>query len=293
MKTLKPFIQRHPLLTYYILTFVISWGGLFVIGGPSKTSPGTSWQSDPRLPLMIFAMLGGPSIASVLLTSLVSGKKGWRDLRSGLFRWQVGARWYVVALLAAPLVYTAVHFALSLASPTYLPVIFTSTDKASLLLTSVVAGIVVGFCEELGWTGFAIPTMLQRYSIRTTGLTTGMLWGAWHLLTNDLWIGDTYAGNLSLAFFWIATGVSLLVGQLLAYRLLMVWVYERTRSLLVATLMHASLVVCTFIFGAQATGTAFLVYAFVLAGAWWIVVGAVGVAHRGHRRQEGWSSGVA
>jgi hypothetical protein len=40
-------------------------------------------------------------------------------------------------------------------------------------------------------------------------------------------------------------GVSLLVGQWPAYRVLMVWVYDRTGSLLVAMLMHARLSACT------------------------------------------------
>jgi hypothetical protein len=35
MTTTKAFIVRHPVLTYFALTFAISWGGvLLVIGGP-------------------------------------------------------------------------------------------------------------------------------------------------------------------------------------------------------------------------------------------------------------------
>ena len=52
----------------------------------------------------------------------------------------------------------------------------------------------------------------------------------------------------------------LLVGQLPAYRVLMVWVYDRTGSLLVAMLMHASLTACTLILTPSATGVAFLTW---------------------------------
>ncbi|HEY0601991.1 MAG TPA: CPBP family intramembrane glutamic endopeptidase [Herpetosiphonaceae bacterium] len=281
MKTSKTFITQHPLLSYYFLTFVISWGGLLVIGGPGETDSGTVWQSDPRLPLMILAMLGGPSVAGLLLTSLVSGKTGVRDLGSRLLRWHVDGRWYAIAFLTAPLVYTAVHATLALTDPVYLPTILVTSDKTAMLLSSIAAGLGVGLFEEIGWTGFAIPQLRRRYGVFTTGLIAGVVWGAWHLLTNDLWIGDSYAGGLSLALFWTATGVSLLVGQLLAYRVLMVWVYDRTGSLLVALLMHASLVVCTFIFGARATGAAYLTYVFVLAASWWIVVGVVAMVNHG------------
>jgi uncharacterized protein len=281
MMTNKTFLKQNLVLSYFALTFAISWGGLLAIGGPGGTSSDTAWQSDPRLPLMILAMLGGPSVAGILLTALVYGRSGLRELFSRLLKWRVGAFWYVVALLTAPLVYTAVHLALSLVSPVYLPTLLTTTDKPSLLLSAVTAGLGVAFFEELGWTGFALPELRRRYSVFTTGLVVGVLWGAWHLLTNDLWISDSYAGSLPHLLFLTATGLSLLVGQLLAFRVLMVWVYERTQSLLVATLMHASLVFCTFVFGATATGANYLTYVFVLAAVWWMVVVVVAVLNKG------------
>jgi hypothetical protein len=65
-----------------------------------------------------------------------------------------------------------------------------------------------------------------------TGLLIGLPWWAWHLLA-DFWGGARY-GELYLlhALLWGAA--------LPAYRVLMTWVYERTYSLLIAVLMHAS-----------------------------------------------------
>lgn len=75
---------------------------------------------------------------------------------------------------------------------------------------------------------------------------------------------------------FVITSVLLgLVGQLTAYRVLLVWVYDRTGSLPVVILMHASLSACTFILGPSATGAALLAYGFVQAAAWWVIVAAV------------------
>ena len=41
--------------------------------------------------------------------------------------------------------------------PEFLPRIFTSADKASLVLFGVAMGLMAGVFEELGWTGFACP----------------------------------------------------------------------------------------------------------------------------------------
>jgi hypothetical protein len=134
-----------------------------------------------------------------------------------------------------------------------------------------------------------VPTLLGlRYSVLSTGLIVGVLWGAWHLLGNDIWASVATAGDLSLALFVVLRGLSLLVGQLLAYRVLMVWVYERTNgSLLLAILMHASFAACTFILNAMAgpgamSGSSLLTCDLVLAAAMWIVVGVVAVANGGH-----------
>jgi uncharacterized protein len=63
---------------------------------------------------------------------------------------------------------------------------------------------------------------------------------------------------------------------------LMVWVYDRTESLLVAMLMHASLIPSIFyVLTPPATGWAFVTYNLVLALALWTVVAAVALANGG------------
>ena len=184
MTTIKAFITKHPVATYFAITFAVSWGGLLlVIGGP-RGIPGTPEQFETLLPFAVLAMLAGPSVAGIVLTGLVYGRAGFREVLSRLLMWRVGARWYAVALLTAPLVFTAVLLALSLTSPVFLPGILTTSDKASLLLSGIAGALVVGFCEELGWTGFAVPRLRLRYGVFATGLIVGVLWGAWHYLGN-------------------------------------------------------------------------------------------------------------
>jgi membrane protease YdiL (CAAX protease family) len=275
VSAVKAFLTRHPASIYFTLTFAISWGGLLVLGGLRGLSA-TTWQSDPRLPFFVLAMLAGPSVSGLLLTGVVSGRAGLRDLLAGLLRFRVGARWYAVALLTAPVVFGAVHFVLSFASPAFFPRIVTTSDAVPLLLFGIAGAVAVGFFEELGWTGFAIPAVRRYHGAIATALIVGVPWGAWHLLTNDVWIATTYSGGLSSGSFVILNGLSLVVGQLPAYRVLMVWVHDRTGSLLIAMLMHASLSACTFILGPEkVAGLALVAYTFALAAAWWIVVALV------------------
>jgi uncharacterized protein len=283
MKAIKAFIKRHPLLSYFALAFAISWGSmLFAVGlGPGGFSA-TPQQVQMAVPYAVPAMILGPSVASILLTGLLFGRAGLCEFRSRLLRWRVGARWYAVALLTAPLSIMAVLLALSLLSPEFLPRIFTASDKPILFLMGNAVGLVAGIFEELGWTGFAVPTLLRLpYGVLSTGLIVGVLWGAWHFFVN-FWGSGVTSGELSLAIFLPVWLLGTLVGSLTAYRVLMVWVYERTGSLLVAMLMHVSLATFTFILTPPLGGAPYWVIGFAYAAALWVVVAAVAVAQGGH-----------
>lgn len=216
-------------------------------------------------------MLLGPSLAGLLAAGLTSGRAGIRDLFSGLRRWRVSARWYAVALLTAPLSTAAVLLLLSRFSSGFPAALSAADDKIALVTMWLVSGLLVGFFEELGWTGFAIPRMRIKHGIFTTGLLVGLLWGAWHFLVN--WELDTFSGALPLAIL-----LARLFAWLPAYRVLMVWVYDRTESLLVVMLMHASLVATIGILDPVLTGEKLLIFLLVKAAVLWIMVAALAAA---------------
>jgi membrane protease YdiL (CAAX protease family) len=284
MSTIKTFVTRQPVAAYFALTFGISWGGALLAIGGSGGMRGTTPTSDPRFVYALMAMLAGPSVTGILLTALVYGRPGFREFRSRLLKWCVGANWYAAALLTAPLLLTATLFTLSLTSPAFLPGIFMTDTKASLLLVSAAVGLSAGVFEELGWTGFAIPTLRRRYGVLATGLIVGIWWSAWHLLPN-VWSRRAASGELAVSVFLAATAFGVFVGYLTAFRVLMVWVYDRTESLFVAMLMHVSITASLLILNPlDISGAHLLAYSFALAIAVWVIVGVVAVVSNGQLR---------
>lgn len=282
--SLRAFIQRHPVVSFYALAFAISWGGLLVVIGVTGGLPATPEQFAEQIGFTVPGMLLGPSVAGILMTAIVSGRAGFGELRSRLLRWRVGVRWYVVALVTAPLLFLVVYTALSLSSSVFVPSLFTASDKLPVLLTGLMSALLVGVCEELGWTGFATPQLRRRHSVLATGIITGALWAMWHVATIRVWPGVALSGEMPVPLFVALASALVLVGQLPAYRVLMVWVYDRTGSLLVAILMHTSLTFATFVLGPAAiSGSSLLIMDIVLGAAWWLVVAAVLVANRGRR----------
>jgi uncharacterized protein len=272
MTAIKGFIKSHPVLTYLALTFAISWGGmlLLILAGASGGIPMLAW-------------VAGPPVAGILLTGFLYGREGFRDLLRRMTRWRVGARWYAVALLTTPLYLTAILLTFSLSSPELHPRILTTSDKASLLLFGIGWGLVGGgLLEELGWTGFAVPTLLrQRYGVLATGLLVGVPWAVLHFLA-FFYLGRPSAA-IPLAIF-VPLDFFISVVGLLAYRVLMVWVYDRSgESMLVAMLMHASYTACALILTPLAlAGVAFLAVTFAGAAVLWVFVAAVAVSNGGH-----------
>ena len=268
MRKTDDFIKIHAVPIYFALAFAISWGAMLILAGPH----GIPAPADQRVMLAMMMPLG-PSIAGLLLTGLVSGRIGFRELGYRLLKWKVDARWYAVAILTAPLSTVVVLLVFLLFSSAFAPSILTSGDKVSLILLGTGGGLMVGFCEELGWTGFAISRMRLRYGLITTGLILGLLWGLWHFLM--FWESDSFSGSLTLALL-----LARLFSWLPAYRILMVWVYDRTKSLLVVMLMHVSLVVTSIIINPSLVGGEGLAFILVRAVVIWMIVVVVAMSNR-------------
>ena len=281
MKKIQGFVRRYPVLCFYILTFAFAWGGvLMVIGGPGNI-PGTTAQTEALLGPVMLAWFAGPSVSSIVITALADGKTGLRALGSRLAKWRVGIHWYAVALLAGPLIDLLALLLYSLFYPGHLPKIVTSPDKLSVLLFGIIAGLVGGgFLEELGWTGFAVYHLRPRRSALQTALIVGVLWGAVHF-SFVFWMSGSMIGTIPLETFFIVRAVDILLGGLPAFRVLMLWVYDRTSSLPVIMLMHAMLSASMLILAPEnISDVPFIVFCLFSSATRWIIVAVVAGLHR-------------
>ena len=80
---------------------------------------------------------------------------------------------------------------------------------------------------------------------------------------------------------------------LVAFRVLMVWAYDRSGSLLVAILMHTSLTASTLILGAGIAGVPLMTFDLIWAAALCAVVAAVAVVNGGHLSRQALRKRVA
>jgi uncharacterized protein len=86
------------------------------------------------------------------------------------------------------------------------------------LQTLLLTAVIFGGQEEPGWRGFALPRLEQRHTPLVATLLLGLGWGIWHV---PLYGPAGFVVPLVLAFYYT-------------------WLYNKTRSVLLCILLHAS-----------------------------------------------------
>lgn len=216
-------VSRNPVLSYFALTFTISWTGALAVAAPHLIR----LQPLPKMTgiLMFPVMLLGPSFAGIVLTRVVDGHSGLRGLLRRMFQARVPATWYTTLLIPPVLVLSVLLFLERLVSPVFAP---------NLFFLGVLFGVPAGFLEEIGWMGYAFPKMRSQSSWLASSIVLGLLWALWHLPVINYLGTATPHGAYWLRFF-LAFALALT-----AMRVLIAWIYTKTKSVLLAQLMHVS-----------------------------------------------------
>jgi membrane protease YdiL (CAAX protease family) len=240
----KRLVIDHPLVAFFILAFLGGWAvllptvlfesgfGLIPIGLPA---PAVMLSFIP-------AAMAGPALAAFVVTSMVEGKEGTRKLlRRRILRWRVGVHWYLIAVFGIPLVYfVAASLLLGMAPLNSLiehwPLLFTT-----YLPKVVMVFLIVSLWEEIGWMGFALPRLQDRYGPLMASVVLGVLWALWHLpayFNSTQVVADKVGlGELDRLLYLLP----LLILLAISTRVVMTWLFNRAMgSVIVVTLFHAA-----------------------------------------------------
>jgi membrane protease YdiL (CAAX protease family) len=165
--------------------------------------------------------LFGPMIAALIAARVEAGRGGVGAFWRSIWKWRVSPIWYVVALGLPAAGYVVVRGVYGLFVPDAGPWLFPPADAQH-----VAAMIIAPIGEEIGWRGFAIPRLQQRYSRLTAAVILGALWGVWHLMM----------------YLMIGTPTPILVASILFLipgSVMFSWIYNRSGgSAFMAILAH-------------------------------------------------------
>ena len=220
---MRTWIARKPLLSFYILAILISWGYWFyMIASGQHVGRGSAASHFPGLL--------GPLLAAFIVTGLTQGRAGLADLGRRMLL--PGKHWQRNLLLAlSPLLLGACTFAgLALCGQPW-PTAAGFAEYPGLPQGLSLAGVVLmvlfvgSYGEEAGWRGFALDPLLAQYGNFRGTLLLALLWLIWHLplfILNEAmrelpgpmligWILGLSAGAFVLSQLYLASGRSILI----------------------------------------------------------------------------------
>jgi len=219
---MKAWIQKHPLISFFSLTYVIAFGTTFTY---IALYPG---ESSQRWSLDWFLNAFSPTISALILAWIIGGSHEVKRLLSGFTRWNVGLRWYFAAafLFLGPLAFALIYGALGNPVPGIQP-----GTTLSMIFGQLLFNLFSGpLAEEAGWRGFALPHLQSRYNALTSSLILGIIWCFWHLPLFFLPGASQQAIPFPIYLLLVVT-----------LGIYFTWLYNNTRgSLIITVLAHFS-----------------------------------------------------
>lgn len=163
------------LTLFFIITFGWSWG-LWLF--PILNSLGFN---IPEFLLMLSMSANfGPLIGAVVVTSLISGKEGIKDLIKRGWDVSFNKIWLLPILFLVPLIAFFTMIIVIVFEGSWILTYTTSWSMFfPILLMIFFTGGSLG--EEYGWRGFVIDRFQSKWSALVSSLILGVIWGIWHL----------------------------------------------------------------------------------------------------------------
>jgi CAAX protease family protein len=226
----KAIVKRQPLFSLYIILFVLGWSGLIL---QVLNSQGLlSMPSALSAFVQIFTGWA-PGIAAVLVTAILTGRAGVRDLLRRFLIWRVGLQWYMIALFLIAVIILGgigLHLLFGGVTPTIPAAGSSWVNTGFVFVVFIVLGVLLN-TEEIAWRGFALPRLQARYGVLLAGLLLVIPEVGLHI---PLFFDKTNPFFQTVGIYWFSAFSVAMV-------FVFIFVFNKTKgSLLIVTLMHAS-----------------------------------------------------
>jgi membrane protease YdiL (CAAX protease family) len=219
--------RTRSLLAFFLLTFFVTWTIWIAVWAISRGGeyPGSG------LPMLVFYIgVFAPGLVALWLTHRHEGRAGAVALLRRLVQWRVGLRWYAFALgymAAIELAAALIHRIATGEWPRF------GTEPLYLMLAATIAStLFFGQAgEEVGWRGYALPRLAERFGLAGASIVLGIIWAAWHLPLFFIPGIETTGQSFPLYLVGV-TALSVAIA----------WLYAQTNgSLSLTMLMHAAI----------------------------------------------------
>lgn len=211
-----------------IVFLIVTFGLMYVSHGLIAFLLQATTIEWDNFPLNLLGIVGGgaPAFAALFVVYKMYNEEEKKAYWNHVYLFRVPWFWWVVALLS-PLIIGVIANVVYHGGWWY-----PDLEMGDIIAfpLSFALMIFAGGVEELGWRGILQDTLSKKANLIVTGIVVGVLWGIWH---GPLFLIDVFA-HFNYVF-------STYMLSVITYSLLLTLVVYKTKSVMLAILMHASI----------------------------------------------------
>ena len=221
-------------ISFFAFAYIWSWSWWIPVVLTLHTDGGAFQNYIPGW-IVPFVLIGayGPSISAIVITVFTSGRNGLKSLLSQFFRWRAPVIVHIMIWLG-PSIFVIV--AMIIAPRTTASLGQINWSQLQIIPMVLLSGLIFGpLAEELGWRGFALPTLQKSNSALKSSLIIGVLWCFWH--TPLFWApGGTLISGQEITIIGIGKYLLYAIGLAIIFT----WIYNNSKgSVLLSVAFHA------------------------------------------------------
>ncbi len=204
------------------------------------------------LALLFVAATFGPFLGAVVAIRLETGTVGLKNLFQSVRKWRVDRRWYGAILLVTVAITLIPTFFSQVVGLSSLADLVAVVPWHFYVLLFVFQMITSGLGEEVGWRGYLLPRLQERFQSEKALWVGGLIWAIWHY-PFVIFLFSANMADLTMAMKILAILPSLagFTMTIIGTGFIYAWLLKNTKSVFIAILFHALGNTLATIFGAE------------------------------------------
>lgn len=214
-------MKKYVGFQFVLLTYILTWS----VEIPAALTKHGYGRMNISKGLQTICTLS-PGIVAILLTAIYFRKNGLTALFKAIVQWRLKFKWYIlVVILGVALCGLSLLIFNWIARQDIRP-----DNPYNFLFYFLLILPLSALWEEIGWRGFLLPILQEKYTALKASFVIGFVWGLWHL---PIYLAINPYGGKTILFFLI-----MFVGCF-ALSIIATWLFNSTKgSVLICILFH-------------------------------------------------------
>lgn len=174
---MKRVLHSNKIIAFVGIAYLFSWSvwltGIAIEGHSNIQS------------IWLFVLIGsfGPTVAAIVMTYIKDGIDGFKLLVASIFRFKFHIKYWLFFIFLLPAIWAIVYLVMGreAADPEVTGLVYITIFISPINALFEIFGGIGPIGEEIGWRGYLLERLLQKYPTIQANIILGFVWAFWHL----------------------------------------------------------------------------------------------------------------